>query len=406
MATSFEKMTLNQRIQAVNIDCMRHPQFALLAGVICMGRSEVVEGIPTAGTDGKHKKYGAKFITPLNRKQLRYLVLHENFHVALKHCVMPFYNDLCKKYGHRINNIAMDFVVNALIEEMDPDFKFVERPTESLLIDRKYFGWSFPQVLNDLLKSGRKEPEKGDKGDGDGGSDFDEPLDAHEDGEFDDNPVEQDKLGKQIDDANRQGEILARKLAGKEGGGRDILGTAKERTTDWKQALQEWISSISAGDDNSRFCPPNKRLLASGFVMPSHFTESVGELILAVDTSGSMYPYYRLLFGEIARICNITKPAGVRVLWWDTTVCGDQAFKPADYEQIASLMNPKGGGGTTPDVVVDYIKEHKIDARAIVWLTDGYLGCDTPNTPMPSLWGVVENESFVPTYGKVLHISV
>ena len=74
MATSFEKMTLNQRIQAVNIDCMRHPQFALLAGVICMGRSEVVEGIPTAGTDGKHKKYGAKFITPLNRKQLRYLV--------------------------------------------------------------------------------------------------------------------------------------------------------------------------------------------------------------------------------------------------------------------------------------------------------------------------------------------
>ena len=67
---------------------------------------------------------------------------------------------------------------------------------------------------------------------------FDEPLDAHEDGEFDDNdPVERDKLIKQVDDANRQGEILARKLAGKEGGGRDILGTAKERTTDWKQAL-------------------------------------------------------------------------------------------------------------------------------------------------------------------------
>ena len=84
MATTFEKMTLNQRIQAVNIDCMRHPQFALLAGVICMGKSEVVEGIPTAGTDGKNKKYGVKFITPLNRKQLRYLVLHENFHVALK----------------------------------------------------------------------------------------------------------------------------------------------------------------------------------------------------------------------------------------------------------------------------------------------------------------------------------
>ena len=399
---SYEKMTLNQRVQAANIDCMRHPKFALLSGVIMLGKSEVSDKIPTAATNGRDKKYGADFIAVLNRKQMRYLVLHENFHVALKHCIL--FKEYTRKMP-KLTNIAQDYVVNALIEELDPDFKFVERPTESLLIDRKYFGWSFPQVLNDLIKSGRKEPDKGDKGDGDGG-DFDEPLDAHEDGEFDDNPVEQEKLGKQIDDANRQGEILARKLAGKEGGGRDILGTAKERTTDWKEALQEWISSISAGDDNSRFCPPNKRLLASGFVMPSHFTESVGELILAVDTSGSMYPYYRLLFGEIARICNITKPAGVRVLWWDTSVCGDQSFKPADYEQIASLMNPKGGGGTTPDVVVHYIREHKIDARAIVWLTDGYLGCDTPNTPMPSLWGVVENESFVPTHGKVLRISV
>ena len=313
---SYEKMTLNQRVQAANIDCMRHPKFALLSGVIMLGKSEVSTKIPTAATNGRDKKYGADFIAPLNRKQMRYLVLHENFHVALKHCIL--FKEYTRKMP-KLTNIAHDYVVNALIEELDPDFKFVERPTESLLIDRKYFGWSFPQVLNDMLKNGRKEPKDGE-GDGEGSDGFDEPLDAHEDGEFDDNPVEQEKLGKQIDDANRQGEILARKLAGKEGGGRDILGTAKERTTDWKQALQEWISAISAGDDNSRFCPPNKRLLASGFVMPSHFTESVGELILAVDTSGSMYPYYRLLFGEIARICNITKPA--------------------DYEQSASLMNP------------------------------------------------------------------
>jgi predicted metal-dependent peptidase len=170
-----------------------------------------------------------------------------------------------------------------------------------------------------------RNPRKGEGGD-DGDHGYDEPIDAHEDGEFADD--EKEKLGKQIDDANRQGEILARKLAGKEGGGRDIFGTAKERMTDWKQAMQDWISSISAGDDNSRFCPPNKRLLASGFIMPSHFTESVGELILAVDTSGSMYPYYRLLFGEIARICQHHQACGLlRMLWWDTTVCGDQVVQ-------------------------------------------------------------------------------
>jgi predicted metal-dependent peptidase len=396
---TFEKMTLNQRIQAANIDCMRHPQYALLSGVICMGKSEVSKTIPTAATNGRDKKYGEAFIQPLNRKQLRYLVLHENFHVALKHCIL--YRRETKAMP-RLANIAQDYVVNALIEELDPDFTFVERPTQTLLIDRKYFGWSFPQVLNDLLKQGRKEPDKDGNG---GGYDFDEPLDVHEDPVFDDAEDEQ-QHSKNVDDANRQGEMLARKLAGKGKGGRDIFGTAKERTTNYVEAMQDWLVSVCSGDENSRFCPPNKRMLASGYIMPSHFNETVGELILAPDTSGSMSPYYRLIFGEIARMLSQVRPEAVRILWWDNEVCGDQVFKPVDYEQIATLLKPQGGGGTTPQVVVDYILHHKINAKAIVWLTDGYLGCDTPNTPMPSLWGVVENETFVPTHGKLVRISV
>lgn len=396
---TFEKMTLNQRIQAANIDCMRHPQYALLSGVICMGKSEVSKTIPTAATNGRDKKYGEEFIQPLNRKQLRYLVLHENFHVALKHCIL--YRKETKAMP-RLANIAQDYVVNALIEELDPNFTFVERPSPTLLIDRKYFGWSFPQVLNDLIKQGRKEPDKDGNGDG---YDFDEPIDVHEDPVFDDAEDEQ-QHSKNVDDANRQGEMLARKLAGKGKGGRDIFGTAKERTTNYVEAMQDWLVSVCSGDENSRFCPPNKRMLASGYIMPSHFNETVGELILAPDTSGSMSPYYRLIFGEIARMLSQVRPEAVRILWWDNEVCGDQVFKPADYEQVATLLKPQGGGGTTPQAVVDYILHHKINAKAIVWLTDGYLGCDTPNTPMPSLWGVVENETFVPTHGKLVRISV
>lgn len=395
---SFEKMTLTQRIQAVNIDCMRHPKYALLSGVICMGKSEVTDKIPTAATNGKDKYYGADFITPLNRKQLRYLVLHENFHVALKHCIL--FKEYTKKYP-QATNVAQDFVVNALIEELDPDFKFVERPTDDLCIDRKYFGMSFPQVFNDLFKDAKQQPEGG------GGGNGHSPLDNHIMADFDElDPDEQDEIKKQIDDANRQGEMLARKMAGNEGGGRDIFGTAAERHTNWRDAMQDFISAVCVGDENSRFSPPNKRLLASGFVMPSHFSETIGEIIIAPDTSGSMYPYYKVVFGEVARICNLLKPDGVRVLWWDTSVCNDQKFKPDQYEQIATLMQPKGGGGTVPTVVTDYIKEHKIEAKAIIWLSDGYLYCDTPDTPMPSLWGIVDNSEFVPNYGKVLHISV
>lgn len=391
---SFDKMTLNQRIQAANIDCMRHPKFALLSGVIMMGKSEVTDNLPTAATNGRDKLYGADFITPLNRKQLRYLVLHENFHVALKHCVL--YKDIKKKWARKTNK-AQDYVINALIEEMDPGFTFVERPSKGILVDPKFNGMSFQQVFNLL-------PDDADDEGGGGGKDdnpFDEHIDA-DDLSFD----EQQDLSRQIDDANRQGQMLARKLAGKDGGGSDIFGLAADRSTDWVSALREFIQSVSTGDDNSRFAPPNKRLLAAGFILPSHFTESIGEIIIAADTSGSMGPYYKLLFGEVSTICQQTKPAAVRVLWWDTSVCGDQVFTATDYDQIATLLKPKGGGGTTPQVVVDYIVKHKIDAKAIVWLSDGYIGCDDPITTMPSLWGVVDNDSFVAKHGKTLHIKL
>lgn len=393
---SFEKMTLNQRIQAANIDCMRHPKFALLAGVIMMGKSEVTDKLPTAATNGKDKLYGAEFISDMTRKQLRYLVLHENFHVALKHCVL--YKDIKKKHARKVNK-AQDYVINGLIEEMDPQMQFVERPTKvPPLVDAKYQGMSFQQVFN-LLPD---EPEDEDEDEGGGG---DNPFDEHIDAD-DMTHEEQQDLVKQIDDANRQGQMIANKLAGKSGGGRDIFGLAADRNTDWVSALREFIQSVSVGDDNSRFAPPNKRLLAAGFILPSHFTETIGEVIIAADTSGSMHPYYKELFGEVAAICAQVKPAAVRVLWWDTSVCADQQFTARDYDQIATLLKPKGGGGTTPQVVVDYIAKHKIDAKAIIWLSDGYIGCTDPATTMPSLWGVVGNDDFVAKHGKTLHINL
>lgn len=397
---SFDKLTPNQKIQAANIDCMRHHKYALLSGIICMGKSEVRDDIPTACTDGKNKFYGTEFITDMSRQQLRYLVLHENFHVALKHCVLPMYQTYVKKFGPQICNMAMDYVVNGLIEELDPDFKFVARPTKvQPLVDKKFEGMSFPQVLQELLKDADQQPQGGD---GQGSMDEHvmgtdgngQPMDAET----------SEKLGKLIDDANRQGELLVRKMRGDGAGGRDLLGTAAERTTNWREALVEFINSVCQGDEQSRFCPPNKRLLASGFIMPSHFDENMGELIIACDTSGSMHWCYPIVFGEIARIAQHAKPDSVRILWWDTEVCGEQEFKPEQYEAIAKSMAPKGGGGTTVSCVADYIAEKQYKPKAVIYLTDGYIEHDYRVPALPLLWGLVDNDSYTPHTGKVVRI--
>ena len=404
---SFEKLTLNQRVQAANIDCMRHPQFARLAGVIAMGKSEVNDAVPTAVTNGRDKFYGTEFISDFTRKQLRYLVLHENFHVAFKHCVLPHYCDLFKKYPQYANQAA-DYVVNATIEELDPEFKFVERPTKvPPLVDDKFKGMSFPQVLKALIdedEQGGKGKSKGQGGQGQGQPGGGQTMDEHELSP-EDLPVEvREKLEKMIDDANRQGELLSKKLRGESAGGRDIFGTAAERQTNWKDALIDFINTVCKGDENSRFAPPNKRLLAAGFIMPSHFDENVGEIIIACDTSGSMHWCYPIVFGEIARVCQHAKPDSVRVLWWDTEVAGEQEFKPDDYEKIASLMSPKGGGGTTVSCVAKYIAEKEYKPKAVIMLTDGYIEHDYTLPNLPVLWGVVQNEDFVPQRGKVMRI--
>jgi hypothetical protein len=120
---------------------------------------------------------------------------------------------------------------------------------------------------------------------------------------------------------------------------------------------------------------------------------------------GSVYP---TVFGEIARIVQVANPEAVRVIWWDTRVAGEQLFTPAQYASIAKLFKPKGGGGTSPGAVVEYVRAKKYKPVAAIWLTDGYLdGTEgqARGLDIPQLWGVVDNTSFRAPVGKVVRIN-
>jgi predicted metal-dependent peptidase len=283
----------------------------------------------------------------------------------------------------------MDHVINLIIEEIDPNFTWVERPTVEPCVDTKYKGWGFLRVLRDLI-------DQGDEESGEGG------FDEHLFDELDD--AETEEAHRQVDEAGRQGKLLAEKLAGNgKGGGRLDLNATK-RNTEWRQHLREFFDTICKGDEHSRFVPPNKRFAPLGILLPSHFSYNKGEIIIAGDTSGSMGSIYPILFGEIAQIAQTVIPDALRVIWWDTSVCGEQLFKPDEYHSIATLMKPMGGGGTTPQCVVKYIAEKQYKPRAVIWLTDGYLDGNNAVVPCAALWGVVDNESFVPPQGKAIHI--
>lgn len=403
---NWETLSPADKIRKVHVSIMRHKDFALISGVTAVGNVYVDKKSPTACTNGRDVWYGEDFLKMQNEKQARYLVLHENFHKALRHCTA--YPALMKKYPEQYAQ-AIDFVVNDQIETVDPKFEFVERPTAiPPLVNPKFHGWSMERVLHFLIQQQQQQQQpQGGKGSGKGkGKGSGDPMDEHMPGEDELSAQELEEAKQQIEDAVRQGKLLQQKLAGNEAGGMNLDGAIAQRETNWRHHLREFVTTMVAGDDMSRFVPPNKRMLASGFLMPSHFSESTGELHVYCDTSGSMTGVYPIVFGEVARIVQDVHPEKVRVIWWDTAVAGEQVFEPKDYAQIGSLLQPAGGGGTTPEVVKRYVEEKEYKAKCAIWLSDGDFYSSDVVMPWPVIWGIVGNDNFVPQQGKVLHLPI
>lgn len=406
---AWDKLPLQERLEATHVDIMRHKDFARIGGVVMIGKNTFSDELPTAATNGEDTIYNPEFFGALNRKQARYLVLHENFHKALHHCTA--YKAAMKQYPV-LTPRAADYVVNLLIEELDPHYQFAERPTQDLLFDKKYTDMGILEVLRDLIKQDEadgKDPKRqpGQAG-GDGDEDGDGTLDEHQMGNEagGGDPAKVKALAEQIDEAIRQGVITANNLAGKGGRNHAIDGAVQDRNTDWRNAMREFATSVCQGHDLSRLSPPNKRFAPLGVLLWSHFAESTGELVIACDTSGSMGGIYPVVFGEIARICQLANPEAVRIVWWDSEVCGEQVFKQGEYENISQLLKPKGGGGTEPQCVTQHIRKNDIKAKGIIWLTDGYLYSSADlSMDIPQLWGVVDNPRFVPPTGKLVHIN-
>lgn len=429
MTTVFDRMSAEQRLIAVNVDISKDKRFARLSGVACIGDVKVAEendpSCQTAMTDGSNEWYNRKFVLEQSRKQLRYIKLHETSHKALRHCTE--YMEISRKLPEA-TGIAMDIVINMMLEEEDPNFDFIERPTSvAPLIVEEYAGWSFVRIVKDLMKNakpigggqpGKGQPGGGQPGQGQPGQGQPGPigqiyvdpkgkplgmqLDKHIMGKIVEAELKQ--LNRSIDDALHQGKLVQEKLAGKGSASSALDATMQKRDTNWKQHLREFISSLCEGDDFSRFSPPNKRLLPQGIIMPSHFSESTGELGVFCDTSGSMTGLYPTVFGEIARICENVRPESVRVIWWEYEVVGDQIFKPADYDKIAQLMQPAGGGGTRLTCVKEYIEAKKYKFKACIYLTDGYIESDYKLAEFPTLFGAVDNDDFVASKGKTIRI--
>lgn len=391
-------LTDEERLKKNHIVLMRHPETALYSGIIMMGDSEVSDESFTAYTDGKNKKYGRSFMQKLKDIELRGLILHENLHVTLMH--IPRHTDLMKE-NHTLANIAMDLVVNDIIMNLS-DKQLASLP-EGGVYDKKFHGWSVREIYNHLKKENPKNDPRVGNGSGSSeviinGIKHDVTGDEHSVDNMPSTPEEGEKLEKAINQAIREGGMLASRLGAKVP---RQIEQSLDKPLRWEDVLRDFVTSTARGKDEYTWRRFNRALLSNDILAPSSENETLTEVLISIDTSGSINQQIIAKFAvQVQAICDSCSPETVRVLWWDTEVHGEQVFA-GDSPNIKDILKPLGGGGTYVSCVAKYIADKKYKPDCIVVFTDGYVENDVQwNVSADTLWLVTENERWTPPKGK------
>ena len=385
-----QTLTAEQRLQKAVMAIMAHDKYVGLSSVLMIGDRTVDDTVPTACTNGRDEMYGRAFVDGLNDAELRFLILHECYHKMYQH--LTTWKHLYDKHP-KVANVACDYVIN--IQLVDGDrWRRVHQDAQGWVarctVPRHGYCpsvssgmttrtprvtmrvvWVTVLTIMDWEEAEQlSEEEKGD-------------------------------LEREVEEAIRQGALVAGKLGS--GGARDLEELLKPQI-DWRDVLREFISTTCAGKDFSTWARPNRRFVSTGVYMPSGISEQVGELVIAIDTSGSIGQCELTTFlSEIKAVCDNVRPERIRLLYWDTRVCADETYDHAETDTLVQSTKPAGGGGTDVSCVSEYMTEHKIDPQAVIVFTDGYV-YDWGTWTCPVLWAVYDNKQAKPDCGKVVHI--
>jgi len=238
------------------------------------------------------------------------------------------------------------------------------------------------------LKQEQEQEKKNGKGNG-GGTPSEEESTGFDEHDWDaaDEMSEADKqeLAREIDQALRQGAILAGKM---KGGMPRELTEAMEAKINWREVLRDFVNSICADKDNSTWRRPNRRWVDQDIYMPSAIGEAVGSIVVGIDTSGSIgQAEIGQFLGELVSICNHVQPESIELVYWDTEVAAHETYNRGDYEALMSSTKPAGGGGTDPSCVPAYITAKKLKPECVIMLTDGYVS-SWGEWSHPVFWGI------------------
>ena len=389
-----------------------HPFFATILLQLDLKADEQVERIET---DGRRIRYAPSWLAGISERHLQAVLAHNVMHIAFEHPLRL--EDRDPPLGNR----AMDLAINPLLQEAGFDLP------DDAVIDPAFANMPWERIYAILeqrqSEDGRGEGQQNAAGGGTGASSG-QPSPGESqagDGGSDPSSTQQSSCGRveapkgddgqpassaEIRAAANQMRVLvvqaaqAARRAGKLSSGLDRLVQQQlAPTTDWRAVLRRFVRERA--QDGYSWSRPNRRHAWRGVILPSAWSQRLGEVVVAIDTSASIREHELAAFAAEAKaIFAEVKPTAVTVLHCDTKVTSSRRFTELDQFELCA----KGGGGTCFQPAFDWVeKEVEQPLACLLYFTD-LDPADQPADPgYPVLW-VATSGRKPPPFGEVVRL--
>jgi predicted metal-dependent peptidase len=415
--------TQNKLWEETRVDLLWHcPAFThILYNMLDTANQKTValftRDVPIAATDGSALMLNPDKFFEYNLKERTFIVAHEILHCILNHCVMMHgfrtrgkvaYPDGKEiPYIHELMNIAMDLVINdVLVQSKDNQGKAIFQYNKDWLHDPSKVTQAdssldaYRKVYEEAKKNGKIKQLQlgkisGGQAAGQSGQGFDQHLNPGTSQGKDPHSASQERNEGQWQTAIAAAAAAAKAMGSLPAGLERLIKDILNPQVDWREHIKALFArKVGAGSFDWR--KADRRLITRDIYAPARSGFGAGDIVVAVDTSGSIGEReVSMFFAEMGGILEDLKPQRLFVLWCDAKIHRvDETSETSDLYDLRAKGAP-GGGGTSFVPVFDWMDESGLRPDAVVYLTDGY-GTFPPEAPAyPVIWGSITPEGGV-----------
>jgi predicted metal-dependent peptidase len=190
------------------------------------------------------------------------------------------------------------------------------------------------------------------------------------------------------------------KGAGKDpGSAAELARAARAGREDWRELLAEFMTAAKDPSDYS-WMRPNRRHIHEGLYLPGVTKESCGEIVIAVDTSGSMSQRdLAAIAAEVQSIAGECKPERLTVIYCDTRIRGVVEIEP----EADITLEAQGRGGTAFAPVFEHLSRAEEPPQCLIYATD-LDGPMVEDPGYPVLWITPEKVTDVAPFGRTVRM--